>query len=276
MARDRPVLSRRPRERRGARRPHTSPTPAPENVSAGPSQMFHTPPPISACDPADEFRPLYCPHCQKLISTNQAYGYLCPWCFVSLSSWRQDMFVRVAYGFCLGPCNGMLSNEERLAQQSMCSNCSGGHESNLRDYISIDSITSGPKHPLYDVMMQDRLQVANYIGKRLVPLGICKNIRCFKKMQLCDSLVPGSKLAVERYVYCPGCRTRLAEDFPTTSARGYETTTAPLSSGVIWQSFMAQIPPRVQIPFPDLATKFGSDNPVVSGPPASNRAYPQE
>lgn len=144
MARDRPIPGRHPRERRGARRPHTSPTPAPENVSAGPSQTFHTPPPISACDPADEFRPLYCPHCQKLISTNQTYGYLCPWCFVSLSFWRQDMFVRAAYGFCLGSCNGMLSDEEPLAQQCMCSNCAGGHESNLRDYVSIDFNTSVP------------------------------------------------------------------------------------------------------------------------------------
>lgn len=124
--------------------------------------------------------------------------------------------------------------------------------------------------------MQDQLQIANHIANQLVPLGRCKNIQCGKKMQLSGSLVPGSQLAVERDVYCPECRTRLAMDFPTTPAGGYETTTAPLIEGVIWKNYLVQTPRHIQIPFPDLATKFVSDDPVVSGPSAFNTAHSQE
>lgn len=182
------------------------------------------------------------------------------------------MFVRAAKGFCQGPCKGNLSDEERRAQQGICSKCAGARESNLRDYGSMDRDTSGVKRSLHDANMQYQSRISH----QLVTLGRCKNPECGGEMQLSGSLVPGSQLAGERYVYCPECRTSLVMRFLKTPAEANETTTAPVTEGVIWQNRLVQSSPPIQTQFPTVGAQPGCDEPSVTLPPLLNTAHSQE
>ena len=222
---DPPVPFRPPSQRHGARRPDDSPTRASRNVNARPSTF------ISADDPSDEFRPQYCPHCQKNGSGDQTHGYLCDKCFAALSrnEWRKNAFVRAAQGFCKGPCNGKLSDEERRAQKYMCAKCAGNKERSLRDYVSMPAYNAQAKIDLQPAAQEYKDRMA----MNLVAIGRCKNAKCGKVMQPDDRVVPNSQNPAERYVYCTECRNGIKSQYNfDRPERGLETTTTPVSKEV--------------------------------------------
>ncbi|CAM1502304.1 Fc.00g042880.m01.CDS01 [Cosmosporella sp. VM-42] len=196
-----------------------------------------------------------CPHCRQIPSSFQAAGYLCDLCFILLSTWKRELFLSAARGICNGsliePCNGLLSDEDRLAQKYMCRVCADGNDRYLQDIVTVPLTRTIQNSGLG----QSRQQYTERMQSQMISLGKCMNLRCAQDMNRFDFLVAEPQQDGERYVFCSDCR------FLQTELGGrdpYETTTEGLVESARHRLARRQAsPPLTEV---DLPSPSGSSD----------------